>query len=129
VVKQIAPQCDVVIVVGSRNSSNSVRLREVALDAGAKASYLVDFANEIDEAWLDDASTVGLTSGASVPDDLVMEVIDWLAERGYGEVAEVTTATEKLTFALPRELRRDMKTSADARSADAATLAASVADD
>jgi len=118
-----------VIVVGSRNSSNSVRLREVALDAGAKASYLVDFASEIDEAWLDGASTVGLTSGASVPDDLVMEVIDWLAERGYGEVAEVTTATEKLTFALPRELRRDMKASADARSADAATLAASVADD
>jgi 4-hydroxy-3-methylbut-2-enyl diphosphate reductase len=129
VVKQIAPQCDVVIVVGSTNSSNSVRLREVALDAGAKAAYLVDFASEIDEAWLDEASTVGLTSGASVPDDLVLEVIDWLAARGFGEVAEVTTATEKLTFALPRELRRDMKSSHSARSADAAALAASVADE
>jgi 4-hydroxy-3-methylbut-2-enyl diphosphate reductase len=90
---------------------------------------LVDFASEIDEAWLDEASTVGLTSGASVPDDLVLEVIDWLAARGFGEVAEVTTATEKLTFALPRELRRDMKSSHSARSADAAALAASVADE
>jgi 4-hydroxy-3-methylbut-2-enyl diphosphate reductase len=129
VVKEIAPQCDVVIVVGSTNSSNSVRLREVALDAGAKAAYLVDFASEIHEDWLDGASTVGLTSGASVPDDLVMEVVDWLADRGFGEVAEVTTATEKLTFALPRELRRDMKASASERSADAAALAASVAEE
>jgi 4-hydroxy-3-methylbut-2-enyl diphosphate reductase len=129
VVKEIAPQCDVVIVVGSTNSSNSVRLREVALDAGANAAYLVDFASEIQEEWLSGASTVGLTSGASVPDDLVMEVIDWLAARGFGEVAEVTTATEKLTFALPRELRADMKASASQRSADAAALAASVADE
>lgn len=129
VVKEIAPQCDLVIVVGSKNSSNSVRLREVALDAGAMAAYLVDFASEIDEKWLEGASTVGLTSGASVPDDLVMEVIDWLAERGFDDVAEVTTATEKQRFALPRELRRDMKASASERSADAAALAASVADD
>jgi 4-hydroxy-3-methylbut-2-en-1-yl diphosphate reductase len=129
VVKEIAPECDVVIVVGSRNSSNSVRLREVALDAGARAAYLVDFASEIQEEWLEGVSTVGLTSGASVPDDLVMEVVDWLAARGFGEVAEVTTATEKLTFALPRELRRDMKASASERAADAAALAASVAEE
>jgi 4-hydroxy-3-methylbut-2-enyl diphosphate reductase len=129
VVKEIAGDCDVVIVVGSTNSSNSVRLREVALDAGARAAYLVDFASEINEDWLADASTVGLTSGASVPDDLVMEVLDYLAERGFDEVAEVTTAQEKLTFALPQELRRDMKAQAAQRSTEAATLAASVSDD
>ena len=128
VVKQIAPECDVVIVVGSANSSNSVRLREVALDAGARAAYLVDYASEISEDWLEGATTVGLTSGASVPDDLVMEVLDWLAERGFGEVAEVTTAAEKLVFALPQELRRDMKSAATQRSAEAAALVASVAD-
>ncbi len=82
VVKEIAPECDVVIVVGSTNSSNSVRLREVALDAGARAAYLVDYAREIDDAWLDGATTVGVTSGASVPDDLVMEVLDRLAGQG-----------------------------------------------
>jgi len=128
VVKEIAPRCDVVIVVGSTNSSNSVRLREVALDAGAPAAYLVDYAHEIRPEWLDGASTVGLTSGASVPDDLVMEVVDFLAGHGFGEVAEVTTTTEKLTFALPHELRRDMKAAASATAADAAALAASVAD-
>jgi 4-hydroxy-3-methylbut-2-en-1-yl diphosphate reductase len=125
VVKEIAPRCDVVLVVGSTNSSNSVRLREVALDAGARAAYLVDFAHEIDEAWVADATTVGLTSGASVPDELVMEVLDWLAGRGFGEVAEVTTAQEKLVFALPHELRREMKVAETARAADAAALAAS----
>jgi 4-hydroxy-3-methylbut-2-enyl diphosphate reductase len=124
VVKEIAPQCDVVLVVGSANSSNSVRLREVALDAGAGAAYLVDFAHEIDEAWVADATTIGLTSGASVPDELVMEVLDWLAARGFGEVAEVTTAQEKLVFALPHELRREMKAAEAGRAADAAALAA-----
>ena len=127
VVKEIAPQCDVVIVVGSTNSSNSVRLREVALDAGARAAHLVDFAREISDEWVADATTVGVTSGASVPDDLVMEVLDWLAARGFGEVAEVTTAQEKLVFALPQELRRDIKAAASERAADAAALAASVA--
>ena len=126
VVKQIAPQCDVVLVVGSRNSSNSVRLAEVARSAGARASYLVDYAQEIDDAWLEGATTVGLTSGASVPDDLVMQVLDHLAERGFGEVAEVTTATEKLVFSLPQELKRDMRTAAAERAAAAAELAATV---
>src|SRR5262245_49344772 len=129
VVKQIAPQCDVVIVIGSTNSSNSVRLREVALDSGAPAAYLVDYAAEIRDEWLATATTVGLTSGASVPDDLVMEALDHLAERGFDQVAEVTTATETLAFARPRELRRDMKASAEARAAEAAALAASVAED
>jgi 4-hydroxy-3-methylbut-2-enyl diphosphate reductase len=126
VVKEIAPQCDVVLVVGSRNSSNSVRLAEVARSAGARASYLVDYAAEIDDAWLDGATTVGLTSGASVPDDLVMQVLDHLAERGFDEVAEVTTATEKLVFSLPQELKRDMRTAAAERAAAAAALAATV---
>jgi 4-hydroxy-3-methylbut-2-en-1-yl diphosphate reductase len=126
VVKEIAPECDVVIVVGSQNSSNSQRLREVAVDAGARAGYLVDYASEIRPEWLDGASTVGVTSGASVPDDLVMEVLDLLAEHGFADVAEVTTAQEKLTFSLPQELRRDLKTAAAARAGDAARLAASL---
>jgi 4-hydroxy-3-methylbut-2-enyl diphosphate reductase len=123
-VKHMAPSCDVVIVVGSVNSSNSQRLREVAVDAGARAAYLVDYAREIQDGWLEGASTVGLTSGASVPDELVMEVLDFLAARGFGEVAEVTTADEKLTFSLPQELKRDMKAAAAARAGDAAALAA-----
>jgi 4-hydroxy-3-methylbut-2-enyl diphosphate reductase len=110
-VKAMAPQCQLVIVVGSQNSSNSLRLVEVALAAGAKASYLVDFASEIDEAWLDGVETVGVTSGASVPDELVMDVLSWLAERDYADVQEVTTADENVLFALPRELRKDVTTS------------------
>jgi 4-hydroxy-3-methylbut-2-enyl diphosphate reductase len=108
-VKQIAAGSELVLVVGSRNSSNSVRLVEVALGAGADASYLVDDAGEIDEAWLHGVHTVGVTSGASVPDDLVGEVLAWLAARGYADVQEVTAAEESLLFALPPELRRDLK--------------------
>ncbi len=109
VVKEIASECDVVIVVGSVNSSNSVRLREVALDAGARTSYLVDYASEIRDEWLDGVTTVGVTSGASVPEDLVMEVLARLAKHGFDDVEEITTAQERLVFALPQELRRDMK--------------------
>ncbi|NLG54309.1 MAG: 4-hydroxy-3-methylbut-2-enyl diphosphate reductase [Rhodococcus sp.] len=104
-VKAMAPECDLVIVVGSRNSSNSVRLVEVALGAGAKASYLVDYAREVDLAWLDGVRTVGITSGASVPEILVRGVVDLLAEHGFADVQSVTTANETLVFALPRELR------------------------
>jgi 4-hydroxy-3-methylbut-2-enyl diphosphate reductase len=124
VVKEIAADCDVVIVVGSRNSSNSVRLVEVAVDAGARAGYLVDYASEISDEWLASATTVGVTSGASVPDDLVMQVLDHLAERGFTDVTEVTTADERLTFSLPQELKRDMRAAASARD-QAAALAAS----
>ncbi len=109
VVKEIAPECDVVIVVGSVNSSNSVRLREVALDAGARAAYLVDFADEIHDEWLDGVTTVGVTSGASVPEDLVADVLARLATHGFDDVEEIMTAQERLVFALPQELRRDMK--------------------
>jgi 4-hydroxy-3-methylbut-2-en-1-yl diphosphate reductase len=104
-VKAMAAQCDLVLVVGSTNSSNSVRLVEVALQAGAGASYLIDYAREIDDAWLDGVRTVGLTSGASVPEVLVRGVLDRLAEVGFDSVEEITTAEETLTFSLPRELR------------------------
>jgi 4-hydroxy-3-methylbut-2-en-1-yl diphosphate reductase len=107
-VKTMAPECDLVLVVGSKNSSNSVRLVEVALQAGARASYLVDYAREVDPAWLEGVTTVGVTSGASVPDILVMELLAFLATHGYGSVEEITTANEKIAFALPRELRKDM---------------------
>ncbi|MCX6470532.1 MAG: 4-hydroxy-3-methylbut-2-enyl diphosphate reductase [Corynebacteriales bacterium] len=104
-VKAMAPHCDLLIVVGSTNSSNSVRLVEVALQAGARASYLVDYARDIDTSWFEGAQTVGVTSGASVPEVLVRGVVDLLAEHGFGSVETVTTANETLTFALPRELR------------------------
>jgi 4-hydroxy-3-methylbut-2-en-1-yl diphosphate reductase len=104
-VKQIAAESDVIIVVGSRNSSNSVRLVEVALDAGAPAAYLVDDASAVDQAWLDDALTVGVTSGASVPEDLVSGVLDRLAESGFADVTEVDVVPERMFFALPHELR------------------------
>lgn len=113
-VKKLAPACDLVIVVGSANSSNSVRLVEVALDAGARASYRIDRAVEIDPAWLEGVTTVGVTSGASVPEILVRDVLDRLAEAGFGSVEEVRTATEDLMFSLPRELRADLKAAGQA---------------
>ena len=105
-VKKIASDADLIIVVGSGNSSNSVRLVEVALEAGAPAAYLVDDASDIDEKWLDGTSTVGVTSGASVPEELVSGVLARLAELGYGSVEEVEAIEERLVFALPPELRR-----------------------
>ncbi|MFC7341945.1 4-hydroxy-3-methylbut-2-enyl diphosphate reductase [Saccharopolyspora griseoalba] len=107
-VKAMAAECDLVIVVGSQNSSNSKRLVEVALQAGATDSHLIDYAEQIDESWLEGVGTIGVTSGASVPDVLVFQVLDHLAERGWTDVDEVTTANEKVTFALPRELRKDL---------------------
>ncbi|MFJ2620651.1 4-hydroxy-3-methylbut-2-enyl diphosphate reductase [Glutamicibacter sp. NPDC087344] len=112
-IKNIAPQTDLVIVVGSANSSNSVRLVEVALDHGAKASYRVDFASEVDESWFEGVSTVGVTSGASVPEVLVREVVELLAEYGFTDVAEVTTAQEDIIFSLPKEIRSKLKESGD----------------
>ncbi|MBB6120232.1 4-hydroxy-3-methylbut-2-enyl diphosphate reductase [Nocardiopsis algeriensis] len=108
-VKAMAPECELVIVVGSDNSSNSVRLVEVALDAGADAAHLIDNAGLMDEAWLEGVTTVGVTSGASVPDILVQELLSRLAEHGYDTVTPVTTADETLTFSLPKELRRDLR--------------------
>jgi 4-hydroxy-3-methylbut-2-enyl diphosphate reductase len=113
-VKQIAHDADLVLVVGSGNSSNSVRLVEVALEAGAKASYRVDDASEIDENWLAGVSTVGVTSGASVPDELVDGVLSFLSERGFPAAHAVHTAEESLIFALPPELRKDMRAAGQA---------------
>ncbi len=108
-VKRMAQETDLMIVVGSRNSSNSVRLVEVAIEHGARDGHLVDYAEEIDEAWLDGVGTVGVTSGASVPEVLVRDVLSWLAERGFGDVQPVAAAEESLLFALPPEIRRDLK--------------------
>ncbi|GAA1795941.1 MULTISPECIES: 4-hydroxy-3-methylbut-2-enyl diphosphate reductase [Brevibacterium] len=108
-VKKIAPQADLVLVVGSANSSNSVRLVEVALEHGAKAAHRIDFAREVDETWFHDVATVGVTSGASVPDGLVQELLGLLADYGFASVEEVVTAEEDLMFSLPRELRKDLK--------------------
>ena len=112
-IKKIAPEADLVIVVGSSNSSNSVRLVEVALEYGAKASHRVDFANEIDESWFEGVQTIGVTSGASVPEVLVREVLTLLSEYGYGEVEEVVTAEEDIIFSLPKEIRAMLKAAGD----------------
>ena len=113
-IKEIAPQADLVIVVGSRNSSNSVRLVEVALEYGAKASYLVDYAEEIQDEWFTGVETIGVTSGASVPEILVKDVLATLNEHGFKDVQEITAAEESLLFALPPELRKDMKAAGQA---------------
>ncbi|HEX2902458.1 MAG TPA: 4-hydroxy-3-methylbut-2-enyl diphosphate reductase [Jatrophihabitans sp.] len=111
-VKAIAPRVELFLVVGSRNSSNSVRMVEVAKAAGADSAYLVENAAAIDPAWLDGVTTVGLSSGASVPDVLVQDAVCWLAGHGYGEVDEVAHTEERLAFALPQELRRELKLTA-----------------
>jgi 4-hydroxy-3-methylbut-2-en-1-yl diphosphate reductase len=104
-VKKIAPETDLFLVVGSLNSSNSVRLVEVAKDAGARAAYLVDDASELDTTWLDGVTTVGVSSGASVPEELVSELLKALAGHGFAEVTEVEAVEERMSFAAPRELR------------------------
>ncbi|MFL0412012.1 4-hydroxy-3-methylbut-2-enyl diphosphate reductase [Microbacterium paludicola] len=106
-IKKVAREADLVIVVGSANSSNSVRLVEVALEHGAKAAYRVDYADEVRQEWLDGVETVGVTSGASVPEVLVQEVLADLSGAGYRDVEEVRTAEEDLMFSLPKELRQD----------------------
>jgi len=106
-IKKIAADCDLVIVVGSPNSSNSVRLVEVAMEYGARASYRVDYASEIKQEWLDGVSTIGVTSGASVPEILVEQALADLADAGYLDVEEIRTAEEDLQFSLPKELRKD----------------------
>ncbi|MCK1803857.1 4-hydroxy-3-methylbut-2-enyl diphosphate reductase [Brevibacterium sp. R8603A2] len=108
-VKKVAPDADLVLVVGSANSSNSVRLVEVALEHGAKAAYRVDFAREVDESWFHDVATVGVTSGASVPETLVQDLLRLLSDYGFDAVEEIRTAEEDLMFSLPRELRKDLK--------------------
>jgi 4-hydroxy-3-methylbut-2-enyl diphosphate reductase len=106
-IKKVSQDAELVIVVGSANSSNSVRLVEVALEYGARAAFRIDYASEIQQEWLDGVSSVGVTSGASVPEVLVKEVLADLADAGYGSVTEITTAEEDLMFSLPKELRGD----------------------
>ena len=108
-IKKVGAASDLVIVVGSSNSSNTVRLVEVALEAGAKAAYRVDFASEIKPEWFSGVETVGVSSGASVPEELVDQVLDYLAEKGFGDVRNVQTAEEVIQFSLPPELRRELK--------------------
>jgi len=108
-IKAIAPQADLVIVVGSTNSSNSVRLVEVALEYGAKAAYLVDYATEVNDEWFEGVEVIGVTSGASVPEILVNDLLKYLDEHGYSDVEEVRSSEETLLFALPKELRADLK--------------------
>jgi 4-hydroxy-3-methylbut-2-enyl diphosphate reductase len=111
-IKEIAPKSDLVLVVGSRNSSNSVRLVEVSLEYGARAAYLIDYAAELQEEWFDGVETIGVTSGASVPEILVQDLLADLAKRGFSDVETVTAMEESLLFALPPELRKDMKAAA-----------------
>ena len=114
-IKKVAEEAELVIVVGSANSSNTVRLVDVALEYGAKAAYRVDYASEIEQSWLDGIASVGVTSGASVPEVLVQEVLAYLADAGYGDVETVVTAEEDLMFSLPKELRKDAQGNPDER--------------
>ena len=114
-IKKVAPDADLVIVVGSANSSNSVRLVEVALEYGAKAAYRIDYASEIEQAWFEGVATVGVSSGASVPEVLVEQVLADLADAGFADVTVVKTAEEDLMFSLPKELRTDKSGKKDER--------------
>ena len=108
-IKEIAPQTELVLVVGSKNSSNSVRLVEVAKEYGAKNAYLIDYASEVRDEWFEGVETIGVTSGASVPELLVRDLLEELSRRGYGEVETVTATEESLIFAIPPELRKDLR--------------------
>jgi len=109
-VRQLATACDVVLVIGSRNSSNSLRLVEVARDHGVSA-YLIDNAGELDDAWLEGARTVGITSGASAPEELVQELVGVFRARGITDVSEVEVTREDVRFMLPKTIRATAATS------------------
>jgi 4-hydroxy-3-methylbut-2-enyl diphosphate reductase len=108
-IKKVGSESDLVLVIGSANSSNTVRLVEVALEAGAKAAYRIDYASEIKEEWFEGVETVGVSSGASAPEELVDEVLEYLENRQFGKPIEITTAEEDVQFSLPKELRKDLK--------------------
>lgn len=108
-IKQIAPQTELVLVVGSTNSSNSVRLVEVAKEYGAKKAFLIDYASEVKDEWFDGVETICVTSGASVPEILVKDLLEELARRGYTDISEFRAMEESLLFALPPELRKDLR--------------------
>ena len=108
-IKKVGSESDLVLVIGSANSSNTVRLVEVALEAGAKAAYRIDYASEIKDEWFEGVETVGVSSGASAPEELVDEVLEYLEKRQFGTPIEITTAEEDVQFSLPKELRKDLK--------------------
>jgi 4-hydroxy-3-methylbut-2-enyl diphosphate reductase len=108
-IKKVGSESDLVLVIGSANSSNTVRLVEVALEAGAKAAYRIDYASEIKDEWFEGVETVGVSSGASAPEELVDEVLEYLEKRQFGAPIEITTAEEDVQFSLPKELRKDLK--------------------
>lgn len=112
-IKKVGAESDLVLVVGSANSSNTVRLVEVALEAGAKAAHRIDFASEIQDEWFEGVETVGVSSGASAPEELVTEVLEYLEKRGFGSPEEITTAEEDVQFSLPKELRKDLKSAGE----------------
>jgi 4-hydroxy-3-methylbut-2-enyl diphosphate reductase len=104
-VRQMARECDLVLVIGSRNSSNSNRLVEVARDHGAE-SHLIDTETEVQEEWLEGKHVVGITSGASAPEELVQRLVDFFRDRGTTEVSEFEVVQEDVRFMLPREIRK-----------------------
>ena len=106
-VRQMAGHCDLVLVIGSRNSSNSNRLVEVAREHGA-ASYLIDNESQVREEWLDGANIVGITSGASAPEALVARLVEWFRERGTEHVEEFEVIQEDVRFMLPKDIRREL---------------------
>ena len=106
-VKQLAAGCDLMLVVGSRNSSNSVRLVEVARDCGTEA-HLIDNVGEIQEEWLCDRRVVGVSSGASAPEQLVTELLDFFRARGVRDISEVDVTREDVRFMLPKQVREDV---------------------
>ena len=110
-VKEMLPEIDLLLVIGSRNSSNSNRLVETLARAGTHA-HLIDDETEIDEAWLDGATTVGITSGASAPEKLVTRVCDWFRARGVTKIEPYRLVEEDVTFRLPVELRRELELAA-----------------
>ena len=109
-VKQLAAQCDLVLVIGSRNSSNSNRLVEVAREHGAD-SHLIDFEAEVREEWLTGKRVVGITSGASAPESLVQRLVDFFRARGTTDVQELEVVQEDVRFMLPKVIRQDMAAS------------------
>jgi 4-hydroxy-3-methylbut-2-enyl diphosphate reductase len=106
-VKQLARECELVLVIGSTNSSNSNRLVEVAREHGA-ASHLIDNASQVDEAWLEGVETVGITSGASAPEELVAELVEYFRERGADDVSELRAVDEDVRFMLPKKIRTEL---------------------
>jgi 4-hydroxy-3-methylbut-2-en-1-yl diphosphate reductase len=104
-VKQMAGQCDLVLVIGSRNSSNSVRLVEVARDYGAE-SYLIDNESQVDPAWLEGKATVGISSGASAPEELVQRLVDYFRDRGVTDISDFEVVKEDVRFMLPKPIRQ-----------------------